>query len=128
MKKRRKQAKKKRCIAFLATSGNIWNAERKEQIQERVIREYAKAHNVQIVGIVRKNGFAQSYVDQKYEEILGQVAKKNIDGVIVLNMASISSNLVDAYTKVGMMKSVLGEIITVDEGNLELKLYQKEAS
>ena len=43
-------------------------------------------------------------------------------------MASISSNLVDAYTKVGMMKSVLGEIITVDEGNLELKLYQKEAS
>ena len=93
-----------------------------------MIREYAKAHNVQIVGTVRKNGFAQSYVDQKYEEILGQVAKKNIDGVIVLNMASISSNLVDAYTKVGMMKSVLGEIITVDEGNLELKLYQKEAS
>ena len=51
---------------------------------------------------------------------------KKVSGVVVANMAAVSSSLADAYYKVGLIIEAGGVVATVDEGRLDM--HSKEVS
>lgn len=109
-------------VAYLSTSGPLWETEKREKKQERYIREYAAAHNLDIVGVIRRNGLGQGDVNEQFEKITQLIRKKRVEGVIVANMLAISTDIPDAYYKIGKVKAAGGIIVTVDEGNLGMNV------
>lgn len=124
MGKRKKKETKIECIAYLSTEGDVEKAEIYENRQERYIREYAKAHNIDIVGIERRHAFGMQDVNRQFHRMASLVANKKVDGVIVTNMAAVSTDLVDAYRKVGMIRAAGGYMVTVDEGRLGMNIWE----
>jgi len=124
MGKRKKKEPKIECIAYLSTEGDLEKAEIYENRQERYIREYAKAHNIDIVGIERRHAFGMQDVNLQFHRMALLVANKKVDGVIVTNMAAVSTDLVDAYRKVGMIRAAGGYMVTVDEGRLGMNIRE----
>ncbi|MDD4370744.1 MAG: resolvase [Anaerostipes sp.] len=116
MSKKKKKEPVVEAIAYLSTTGPLWETEKRERNQERYIREYAKAHNVEIVGVMRRNGLGQGDCNQQFEKIEQLIRQKRVEGVIVANMMAVSLDIPDAYYKVGKIKAAGGVIITVDEG------------
>ena len=126
MSRRKKKEPSVEVVAYLSTTGPLWETERREQKQERYIREYAKAHNINIVGIVRRNGLGQVDVNVQFEKITNLIRQKRVEGVIVINMMAISIDIPDAYYKVGKVKAAGGVIVTVDEGILGMDVKTRE--
>ena len=124
MAKKKKKEIHIECIAYLSTEGDVERAEKYENRQERYIREYAKAHNIDVVGIVRRHAFGMNDVNRQFREMAALIKKNRVDGVIVANMASVSADLEDAYRKVGMIKAAGGYMVTVDEGRLEMGIRE----
>lgn len=126
MSRRKKKEPPVEVVAYLSTTGPLWEIEKREQKQEKYIREYAKAHNIDIVGIVRRNGLGQGDVNRQFEKITHLISQKRVEGVIVANMMAISTDIPDAYYKVGKVRAAGGVIITVDEGILGMDVKTKE--
>ena len=126
MSRRKKKEPPVEVVAYLSTTGPLWEIEKREQKQEKYIREYAKAHNIDIVGIVRRNGLGQGDVNRQFEKITHLISRKRVEGVIVVNMLAISTDIPDAYYKVGKVKAAGGVIITVDEGILGMDVKTRE--
>lgn len=68
--------------------------------------------------------FSQRDVDRQWLQIANMIRKKQISGVVVANMAAVSSSLADAYLKVGVIVEAGGVVVTVDEGRLDLKIKE----
>lgn len=126
MSKKKKKEPVVEAIAYLSTTGPLWETEKRERNQERYIREYAKAHNVEIVGIMRRNGLGQGDCNQQFEKIAQLIRQRRVEGVIVANMMAVSLDIPDAYYKVGKIKAAGGVIITVDEGSLGMNIKTRE--
>lgn len=126
MSRRKKKEPVVEAIAYLSTTGPLWETEKRERNQERYIREYAKAHNVEIVGIMRRNGLGQGDCNQQFEKIAQLIRQRRVEGVIVANMMAVSLDIPDAYYKVGKIKAAGGVIITVDEGSLGMNIKTRE--
>ena len=125
MSRRKKKEPIIEVIAYLSTTGPLWETKKREKNQERYIREYARAHNVKIVGIMRRNGLGQGDCNQQFEKIAQLIRQKRVEGVIVANMMAISLDIPDAYYKVGKIKAAGGTIITVDEGLLGMNVKDR---
>ena len=115
------------CIAYLSVVADLDKVDRLEDKQLKYIREYAKAHNILIVGIMRRHGFAMYDVLRNFKNIASLIGKKRVDGVIAAGMKYVSSDIEDAYYKVGIIKAAGGQFITVDEGNLGMNIVMEEA-
>lgn len=120
MGKRRKE-RKRFCIAYLCATGEMHQIQRREDKQERYIREYARAHNIEIVKVLRKDVLGMSLVREHFEMMAHFIRKGRADGVIVSNMEEVSTSLSDAYKKIGVIREAGGEIISVDQRNLAMK-------
>lgn len=81
----------------MSITGPLWETEKREQKQERYIREYAKAHNIEVVGVIRRNGLGQGDVNEQFNKIAQLIRQKRVEGVIVANMMAISLDIPDAY-------------------------------
>lgn len=114
------------CIAYLSVEADLNKVDRLEDKQLKYIKEYAKAHNILIVGIVRRHGFSMNDVFRNFRQIANLIGKKRVEGVIVAGMQYVSSDLEDAYYKIGMIKAAGGQFITVDEGNLGMDIVMEE--
>ncbi len=114
----RKKKKTIECIEYLSVRAPIEKVTMLENKQRRYIREYVANKEYQIVGTMRRNGFSQRDVNRQWEVIVDKIRKKQLQGVVVANMAAISEDLPDAYKKVGQIVEVGGVIVTVDEGRL----------
>lgn len=125
MAKKKRKEKQKNCFMYLATEGDIFHAEEREQKQYRYIMEYAKAHNVKIVKVFHKDVAVQPIVDRHYEMLVNKVARGEADGVIVAAMMCISKDIPDAFKKIGQMKVAGGVVISVDDGkNLDMDVKE----
>lgn len=113
------------CIAFLAVHCPLQQVEWREKKQEKVIREYAKAHNIKIVGIARTHGFGQRDVNATFERILSLLYKDKVQGVIVTGMDVLSDDLVYQYMCVGEVHKAGGLIYSVKDDSM-LKLSIRE--
>ncbi len=114
------------CIAYLSVEADLEHVDRLENKQLKYIKEYSKAHNIKIVGIMRRHGFSMNDVLRNFKQITTYIRKKQLDGVVMAGMRFVSSDMMDAYFKIGMVKAVGGQIITVDEGNLGMNIVMEE--
>ncbi len=118
----KKKRKKLRCFVYLSTQAEEWLVEEKERKQLRYIREYAKAHNIEIVKVFRKGTLGQHEVNRHFNALLVKIRTGEAEGLLLASMGAVSSDEVDAYRKVGMIHAAGGQMVTVDEGFLDLKI------
>lgn len=114
------------CIAYLSVEADLNVVDRLEDKQLKYIKEYAKAHNIKVVGVMRRHGFCMNDVFRNFKQIALLIGKKRVQGVIVAGMKYVSSDIEDAYGKIGMVKAAGGQFITVDEGNLGMNIVMEE--
>jgi len=114
------------CIVYLSTEGDLYHADEREKKQLRYIKEYAKAHNIKITKMMHRDVMGQADVNRHFRQMVSLVEKKIVDGIILANMMCISVDMADAYYKVGMVKAVGGQIVTVDEGRLGMRIKEAE--
>ena len=114
----RRKKKTIECIEYLSVQGPLEKVTILENKQSRYIREYVANKEYRIVGTMRRHGFSQRDVNRQWEVIVTMIRKKQLQGVVVANMAAISEDLPDAYKKVGQIVEAGGVIVTVDEGRL----------
>ena len=88
------------------------------------VKDAVKRSEFHIVGKIRRNGFSQRDVDRQWMQIVNMIRKKQISGVVVANMAAVSSSLADAYYKVGLIIEAGGVVATVDEGRLDMHIKE----
>ena len=117
------------CVAFVAAKCDMQKVEQIKKLelqQEAYIRKYAKAHGIKVVGVICGNGQGQYELNRKFSQVVELIRKGKVQGIITINMRMLSADLVDAYCKVGKVRSAGGEMITVDEGRLYLKIWRNE--
>ena len=119
---RNPRKRKREFIALLSTTGSLLETEKKEEKQERYIRNFVKSQDIEIVGVVRRNGLGQADLNRQFETLTHMIRQKRVEGVIVVNMMAISTDIPDAYYKVGKIIDAGGIIMTVDEGNLGMSV------
>ena len=106
----RRKIKKMDCIEYLSVQDPLEKVNMLEDKQSKYIHE------------IRRNGFSQRDVDRQWNQIVNMIRKKQISGVVVANMAAISSSVADAYFKVGLVIEAGGIVVTVDEGRLDMHI------
>ena len=129
---RRKRRKAKRkivkeqipCIVYLSSNeeSSFELAEMKENRQLRYINEYADAHGLIPMKIVRRGCFGPAVRNKLFQDCLYLMKQGKVSALLVANMDAISSGLADAYRKVGMVQEQGCRIISVDEGELRLNM------
>ena len=92
------------CIEYLSVQAPLEKVNMLEDKQSKYIHEFVKRKEYSIVGKIRRNGFSQRDVDRQWNQIVNMIRKKQISGVVVANMAAISSSVADAYFKVGLIR------------------------
>lgn len=117
--------KRLECVAYLSTDGNIDHAEDRERKQLKVIKEYAKAHNIVITKILHRDVVGQAGVDRHFRIMVNMVNAKKVDGIIVFKMLSIAPDETHAYEKIGAVHKAGGEMITVEEGKYSRYFIKK---
>ena len=110
------------CIAYLSTEGDFHSTELKENSQLRYLKQYAKANNVQICMIVRRNGMSQAMVNVQWKSMIKLIEKDKAEGILIANTEAVSSSVVDTFLKIGQVQEAGGILITVDEGRLTLPI------
>ena len=120
----RKKIRKMDCIEYLSVQAPLEKVNMLEDKQSRYIHDFAKRSEFHIVGKIRRNGFSQRDVDHQWMQIVNMIRKKQISGVVVANMAAVSSSLADAYYKVGLIIEAGGVVATVDEGRLDMHIKE----
>ena len=120
----RRKIKKMDCIEYLSVQAPLEKVNMLEDKQSRYIHDFVKRSEFHIVGKIRRNGFSQRDVDRQWMQIVNMIRKKKISGVVVANMAAVSSSLADAYYKVGLIIEAGGVVATVDEGRLDMHIKE----
>ena len=120
----RRKIKKMDCIEYLSVQAPLEKVNMLEDKQSRYIHDFVKRSEFHIVGKIRRNGFSQKDVDRQWMQIVNMIRKKQISGVVVANMAAVSSSLADAYYKVGLIIEAGGVVATVDEGRLDMHIKE----
>ena len=120
----RKKIRKMDCIEYLSVQAPLEKVNMLDDKQSRYIHDFAKRSEFHIVGKIRRNGFSQRDVDRQWMQIVNMIRKKQISGVVVANMAAVSSSLADAYYKVGLIIEAGGVVATVDEGRLDMHIKE----
>ncbi len=110
------------CIVYLSTVGDTSSVDKREKKQLSYIQEYADAHNVKIVKKMHRDVMGQADVNHHFDIMVEMIRRGKVDGIILANIMSVSSNVADAYYKVGKVKAVGGHIVTVDEGRLGMNV------
>lgn len=111
-------------IEYLSVQAPLEKVSMLEDKQSRYIHDFVRKSNYCIVGKIRRNGFSQRDVDSQWAMIVKMIRKKQIEGVIVANMAAVSRNVADAYYKVGQIVEAGGIVVTVDEGRLMMGIKE----
>ena len=134
MRKNRKKKKLSygglRCIVILSGNENISEerARKKEDAQKKYIFEYADAHDLIPMAVIRRGVMGQSVMNGMYDRAIRMMCCGRAEAVLLSYMASVSRDTEDAYIKVGKAVGAGFRVITVDEGELRLDLYQPEGS
>ena len=111
-----------RVVAYLSVKGKDRNIGAKERNQEKVLKEYAKAHNIDIIKIMHRDIQGISVMNYHLAVMINLIKEHEVDGILVMNMAAISTDTEDAYRRVGKVVEAGGTLVSVDEGRLKLPI------
>lgn len=119
-----------KCIVILSSSetDNWDKARKKEDKQLRYINEFAKKHQLVTMEIVRRGCFGSLQMSRLLDSVIKKMNSGKADAVLVANALAISSSIADAYFKIGKVIEAGHRFITVDEGELGMKLCILEDS
>ncbi len=112
------------CVAYLSTTGDILSAEKREEKQLKYIMEYAKAHNIEIIRVMHRDVLGQAEMNKHFDLMVDMIKCGKVQGIILSNMMAVSTNIPDAYLKVGKVRDAGGCVVTVDEGNLLMRIKE----
>ena len=129
MRRKYKKVEPVKCIVILSsTETDDWDkAKRKEDRQLRYINSYAKKHSLIPMEIVRRGCFGAIETNKILNRVINKLDSGKADAVLVANAMSISRGVADAYAKVGKVIEAGHRFITVDEGELQFRLYNPES-
>jgi DNA invertase Pin-like site-specific DNA recombinase len=119
---RNRKEKLLRAVVYLSAKGNEKTVEQKEKNQLKYIREYAKAHNIQIVKVMHRNIMGNYVVNTHFQKMVEMIGKNEVEVILVSKISGIATNLEDAYRKIGKVIQSGGCIVTVDEGEMKLPI------
>ncbi len=122
MEMSKKKEKKINCLVYLSVDADERSVETKEKKQLKYIKEYAAAHNINIVGIYHRDVLGRYDIERHFKGMLHQLKNHEADGILLANMAAISTGIPDAYYKTGLVIASGGQMITVDEGSLSMNI------
>lgn len=114
-----------KAIAYLSDDGSIYDADKREGRQLKFIKQYAKAHGIAIVKIIRRNAMGPVIMNKHIQSIIESIKKGEANAIIVTEIAKISHNSIDSYTKVGLINEAGGTVISVMEGILKLPIRRR---
>ncbi|MGN0414958.1 MAG: resolvase [Agathobacter sp.] len=113
------------CIVFLSTNEteSEERAEIKEDKQLAYISEYADAHGLVPVRIVRRGCMGQKVCNDMFLKCIDRMKTGRARAILVANMRLVSSSESDAYHKVGLVVQNGFRVFSVDDkGELKLGL------
>lgn len=110
------------CIAYLSVDADLRKVTRLEDKQLRYIREYAKANQIKIVDIVRRNGFGKRDMNRQLGQIVSLIRKKRVQGIILSNVDTVCDDIEEIYGMVGKFKAAGGAFVTVDQGRMGMDI------
>ena len=119
---RKKQRKAVECIEYLSVEAPLYKVDYLENKQSKYIREYVRNKEYMIVGTERRHGFSQGDVNRQWAKIVEMIRRGKVQGIVVANMASIATDIPDAFYKIGQVIEAGGIVVSVDDGLLELKI------
>lgn len=114
-----------KAIAYLSDDGSIYEADKRENKQLKFIKQYAKAHGIMIVKIIRRNAMGPMIIEKHIQSIIEFIKKGEANAIIVTEIAKVSRNSIDSYTKVGLINEAGGTVISVMEGILKLPIRRR---
>lgn len=95
---------------------------KKEDRQLRYINQYADAHGLIPMKIVRKSCFAPYVVNQMYSRCIDWMQQGKAEAILVANMEYLALDEEDAYRKVGQVRKAGFRIFSVDDGELKMNI------
>lgn len=122
LSRKQKEQMKMRCIAYLSTEGDLYSTEKCENKQLRYLNDYARAHNINICRIIRRNGMGQAMVNEHWRAVVGMIKKGVADGILIANTGAVSSSVPDSFLKIGQVHEAGGVVVSVDEGALSMPI------
>ena len=122
MRDKKKEKPNLMCIAYLSTEGDLRGTEARENRQLRYLRDYAKANNVDICLVARRNGMGQATVNEHWKTMTKLISQRKADGILIANTEAVSSSVADSFLKVGQVHEAGGIVVTVDEGRLTMPI------
>ena len=69
MRKKRERLPVVDVVAYISTTGSVWEVEQKEKVQEKYLKDYAKKHNLYIAGIIYRSGLGQVHANNQFDQI-----------------------------------------------------------
>lgn len=120
--RRKRTEKPLRAIVYLSVKGKENNIENKEEKQLKYITEYANAHGIKIIKVMHRSILSDTVVNKHFNKMVSMLSRKKADVILLSKLAGISSDIEDAYKKIGAAIKSGGYIVTVDEGELRLPI------
>lgn len=102
---------------------NIWQ-KKKEDKQLNRINEFTKRNNLLPVRIFRRGIMGTGVRNRLFYNAIAYMKAGKADAIVAVNMDAISSGVADAYFKVGLVREHGFRMITVDEKEQYLYLYE----
>lgn len=109
-------------IELSAIEVSLVNAMSRELILRSMIEKLREFYDYIIIRICHKDILGQEAVDAHFAKIAKLIEEGKAEGVIVLDMRTVSKELINAYKKVGMVKAAGGRIFSVRDGELGMNL------
>lgn len=124
-KRNRKPREEIRCIVFLSSDENdsFEQAEKKEDKQWKYVSEYADAHGLIPMKILRRGCMAPGVTNQMFMNCISMMKQGKAEAILVSNMNYIAQDELDIYMKVGRVRANGFRIFTVDDGELKMDIH-----
>lgn len=115
-----------RCVVFLSSEekNDECLAEKKENKQLNRINGFTKRNNLVPVKILRRGIMGVGVRNELFYKAIAYMKAGKAEAIVAVNMDAISSGIADAYYKVGLVKEHGFRIMTVDEKEQYLYLYE----
>lgn len=126
MSRKKKEQLKIKCVAYLSTVGDLYDTEKSENRQLRYLQDYARARDIDICRVIRRNGMGQVMVNEHWKYMTELTEKGLVEGVLIVNTEAVSVSVPDAFYKVGQIYEAGGIVVTVDEGKLGMPVRRKK--
>lgn len=115
-----------KCIVFLSSDEerDEYLAKKKEDKQLNRINEFTKRNNLVPMKIIRRGIMGIGVRNEFFCKAIAYMKAGKADAIVAVNMDAISSGVADAYYKVGLVREHGFRMITVDEKEQYLYLYE----